>query len=185
MQIIFNIGVTGIWHRTPFEFYADRDYPGTTFGFHKFDPNLRPVSQLPQKQKFHDEWTIPAIKNHQPGKIITRWLHGGIQVYLNDMLPHRLMILLLPLGIPGLFALRMIVWLALPLFIILISFYTFNLSHYALITVAAIFLMTLAVCANLKSSGQCKKDHRNICDAGDRDSLPHFNAGIQSASSQR
>ena len=31
----------------PFDHYADRDYPGTTLGFHAFDPARRPVSTAP------------------------------------------------------------------------------------------------------------------------------------------
>jgi hypothetical protein len=144
LQIIFNIGVTGSWHRTPFEYYADRDYPGTTFGFHKFDPNLRPVSTLPQKQRFHDEWTISHIKDHQPDKVIASWMHNGFKDLLNHMLPHRSLIALLPLGFLGLACRKRIaVFAAFPLFIVLISFYTFLLPHYELITLPAIFLLVL------------------------------------------
>ena len=79
LQLITNIGITGKWYRTPFDLYAQRDYPGTTLGFHQFDPNLRPASKLPQKQKFHDEWTIPAIKAHQPDQVFHTWLGRDVQ----------------------------------------------------------------------------------------------------------
>lgn len=150
LQIVFNIGVTGTWHRTPFEHYADRDYPGTKLGFHQFDPTLRPVSNLPQKQKFHDEWTIPAIQAHQPARILRNWLGqsveepGRLQGMLQDGMPNRMMMALLPAGLLGFVTRkRLAVWLALPCFIILFSFYTFFLQHYMIIVAPVIILWVL------------------------------------------
>jgi hypothetical protein len=150
IQIVFNVGVTGKWYRTPFELYADRDYPGTRLGFHQFDPDLRPASTLPQKQKFHDEWTIPAIQKHRPERIVENWLGqsvsqpGRLQGVLQDGMPNRMMMALLPAGLLGLTTRkRLAVWLALPCFIVLFSFYTFFLPHYMIIVAPAIILWVL------------------------------------------
>jgi hypothetical protein len=153
LQIIFNLGVTGKWYKTPFELYANRDYPGTTLGFHKFDPNLRPASKLPQKQKFHDEWTIPAIQRHRPELVVHNWLHGDLKRALADNMPQRMLMLLLPLGLVGLIDRRRVaVWSILPLFVIAFSFYTFNLPHYAIITLPAVVLTILLGARELETT---------------------------------
>jgi len=150
LQIVVNVGITGSWMRTPFDLYATRDYPGTTLGFHQPDPARRPVSQLPQKQKYHDVFTAPAIERHQPGKLVANWLGrdlqhpGDLQRLFILMLPHPLFFLLLPAGMMGLFdRRRWCVWLILPAFIVLYSFYTFSLPHYAIITLPAVVLTAL------------------------------------------
>jgi hypothetical protein len=144
LQLVFNIGVTGSWHRTPFQMYADRDYPGSALGFHPYDPSARPVSKLPQKQKFHDQWTIPAILGHTPAKVASNWLEKGFRDTLGNTLPHRLMIILLPVGILGLICRkRLTLWLTIPLFIVLISLYIWILPHYAMIIIPALFMTIL------------------------------------------
>jgi hypothetical protein len=144
LQLIFNIGVTGSWRRTPFELYADLDYPGTTLGFHQFDPNLRPASLLPQKQKFHDEWTIPAIQRHQPGKVFENWISRDLRATFTSTLPHPVLIILLPAGLIALVCRkRLTVVTAFPIWIALYTFYTWLLPHYALVAIPAMFALAL------------------------------------------
>jgi hypothetical protein len=144
LQIVFNLGVTGEWYRTPFDHYADRDYPGTTIGFHKFDPNRRPVSQLPQKQKYYDDFAVPAIKRHQPENLIGNWIYGDLARSIADGMPHRLMYVLLPVGLLGLtMRPRWLVFSLLPAYIVAYSFYTWNLPHYAIVAAPAIILWVL------------------------------------------
>jgi hypothetical protein len=144
LQIVFNVGVTGKWYRTPFDHYADRDYPGTTLGFHEFDPSRRPASQLPQKQKYYDDFAVPAIKRHQPDKVIGNWLGADLARALADGMPHRLMFILLPVGLLGLTdRRRWLLWLLLPAYVVAFSFYTWNLPHYAIIVAPAVILWVL------------------------------------------
>jgi hypothetical protein len=144
LQIIFNVGVTGMWYQTPFDLYADRDYPGTTLGFHKFDPIRRPVSQLPQKQKYYDDFAVPAIKRHQPENVIDNWIKGDLARSIADGMPHRLMYVLLPVGLLGLtMRARGVVFLLLPAYVLAYSFYTWNLPHYAIIAAPAVILWVL------------------------------------------
>ena len=144
LQVVFNVGVTGKWYRTPFDHYADRDYPGTTLGFHEFDPDRRPVSQLPQKQKYYDDFAVPAIKRHQPGNLVDNWLKGDLARALADGMPHRLLFTLLPVGLLGLVdRRRWVVWSLLPAYVFAYSFYTWNLSHYAIIAAPAVILWVL------------------------------------------
>jgi hypothetical protein len=144
LQIVFNVGVTGKWYRTPFDHYADRDYPGTTIGFHEYDPARRPVSRLPQKQKYYDDFAVPAIKRHRPQNVIDNWLGGDLARALADGMPHRLMFILLPVGLLGLVTRpRWLAWLLLPAYVVAFSFYTWNLPHYAVIVAPAVILWVL------------------------------------------
>lgn len=144
LQIIFNLGVTGSLARTPFDLHADLYYPGTSIGFHEFDPTLRPASAAPQKQKFHDDWTIPAIQRHQSGKVLSNWLNEDLNHTLAFTLPHVWLVILLPAAILGLAcARRRLILLIIPLWIGLYSFYTFFLPHYALLIAPAIILLAL------------------------------------------
>ncbi|HEY7087682.1 MAG TPA: hypothetical protein VH518_06300, partial [Tepidisphaeraceae bacterium] len=142
---VFNIGVTGKWSQTPFELYADRDYPGTTLGFHQIDPNRRPISTLPQKQKFHDEWTVPAVQGHRPERAFKDAFTKGLPAMFAFMLPHRMMFVLLPAALLGLFATRprAILWSMIPLFLFAFAFYAFSLPHYGIICMPAVILTTL------------------------------------------
>ncbi len=144
VQIAFNIGVTGKWYQTPFQYYADRDYPGTELGFHPLDPSRRPISQLPQKQKFHDEWTVPAIQRHQLANLPSYWMDKVLPIALGETLPHRLMFILLPLSVLRLTTRpRLLIWLIFPLFFALYSLYAWFFPHYAMIVAPTVILMVL------------------------------------------
>jgi hypothetical protein len=133
--------VTGSWHRTPFDVYAARDYPGTTLGFHPYDPALRPASPLPQKQKFHDIWTTPAIKQHQPSNIVHAWMRSELPAAFKYSLPHALLIVLVPLSLAGLItSRRRVVWSLFPMWVGCYVFYTFALPHYVLVALPATLL---------------------------------------------
>ena len=153
LQIVFNVGVTGKWYRTPFEYYADRDYPGTRLGFHEWNPSLRPVSQLPQKQKFHDEWTVSAIQRHQLANMPSYWFKTGLPIALGDTLPHRLMFILLPLSLLGLLTRpRLLVWLTFPVFIGMYSLYAWFFPHYAILVAPVVIFMVLTGVRTLETA---------------------------------
>lgn len=144
LQLIFNLGVTGSLMRTPFDLHANLYYPDTAIGFRAFDPSHRPASVLPQKQKFHDEWTIPAIQRHQPGRVLQNWLDEDLHNLAQFTLPHPGLLLLLPIAILGLANRRIgLVALTIPLYLICYSFYTFSLPHYALLLAPIMILLVL------------------------------------------
>ena len=62
LQIIENVGITGKPFETPYRLYADLYTPGIQFGFHDFDPNARPQTNLLQRQIYYDQFTVPAVK---------------------------------------------------------------------------------------------------------------------------
>ena len=144
VQLACNIGVTGHWWQFPFSLYADRDYPQTTLGFHTWDPHRRPISRLAQKQVFHDQWTIPAIKDHQPKLLWRAWSQTRFPIIRDFALPHPLLLLLFPAGLLAIMERRQWVLVAsLPLFILTYAFYTFFLPHYTLLATPALIFMAL------------------------------------------
>jgi hypothetical protein len=154
IQVVFNIGVTGSWHHFPFDVAADRDYPGTSYGFHTYDPSRRPSSQLPQKQKSFDIFAVPAIKSHQPSTVFRSWFKRDLPAALQYGLPHPLFISLLPLSIAGLAcARRRVIWAMFPLWVCLYFFYTFALAHYVLIAVPSLIIAALLGSRQLRIGG--------------------------------
>jgi len=144
LQGAFDRAVTGSILTTPFDFYADRDYPMTSFGFHPFDPTKRPVSRLPQKQVFHDASTVNVVKNHTVAGATARLLHDMAPATLRYNLPQDLLIILMPIGALALFDRRRILLFAIwPLFLGLYFFYTFFLSRYVVPIAPAVLLLVV------------------------------------------
>ncbi len=147
LQGIFNYGVTGSAWQTPAGLYAERDYPGTSLGFHPPDPNRRPTSTLPQKQLYYANKIAPYIAEHQPARLAHAWATRWLPMIADVTLPVRVLIVLLPLGLLGLVTLSRWVLLAtLPLFMILYLFWTFFLEHYAVISAPAVILLVVLGC---------------------------------------
>jgi hypothetical protein len=140
LQLILNHGVTGNWTRTPFGMYADRDYPGTSYGFHPYDPSARPASDLPQKQALYREYQ-PLLLEHQPGNILNDMLkpHGPfdgarLRLVLSQYTPtpFPMFVPLLFLPVLGLTRGRGVFVAALPLFVLFYVPYVFFFPHYVL-----------------------------------------------------
>lgn len=53
LQLLFDEGVTGHLLQTPYQFYIQRNHPGTEYGFRRFDPRARPRTKLPQKLVYY------------------------------------------------------------------------------------------------------------------------------------
>lgn len=160
LQLFFNVGVTRSPFQTPFGLHADLYYPGTSFGFHSFDPNHRPASVDPQKQKFHDVWTVPAIQRHQPDKVLGNWLNGDLADLTSFTLPQAWLLLLLPIGLIGLVNReRIAVGSLIPIWIVCYTFYTFQLPHYSLLIAPAMILVVLFGVEQLQN---CWPTHRRM-----------------------
>ena len=137
VQLTLDRGITGHWTETPFRLYADRDYPGTAYGFHRFDPAARPASRLPQKQALYAEYR-PVIADHTPASAVDSLFHahasGGTDLSLARIeltlvripsLPLMLLLPLLPVALAGLTRRRAVVLAAVPLFPLLYVGYVF------------------------------------------------------------
>jgi hypothetical protein len=141
-QLALDHRVTGSAFRSPFALYIDADQPGTAFGFRRFDPAARPRSVVAQKQVLYRDWVVPFIQRHQPDAIASAWLTRYLPLAVDAILPSRLLLAFLPLGLLGLAGpRRRVIAATLPLFLLLYLGYAFFLEHYALSIAPAVFLL--------------------------------------------
>ena len=151
LQLIANYGVTGSLLTTPHAFYAQRDFPGVTLGFHTARPASTLVTKTPQKRVLYQQ-TVPAIEAHRPGNILHETIRNRLPLTVTTTLPNNLLLILFPFGAAALFtrsrsAHRWLFAAPLPLFIVAYAFYLFYFAHYlTVIAPAMIFLIVLAAC---------------------------------------
>lgn len=152
LQLIFNKGVTGHVLQTPFTYYIDRDHPGTSFGFHDYDPATTPASTLPEKRDYYRKVIGPLVQRHRIGNLLHNWIRPDVPgqpaydrpklpMVVDSTMPFRV---LLPFAVAGLLGLtdirRRVLWATLPLFILAYIPYTFFLEHYAVSVAPAVIL---------------------------------------------
>lgn len=144
VQLLMNRGITGSFFQTPAGLYAEGDHPGTSYGFHPVDPTRRPASVVPQKQLYYANVIAPYIADHQPANLLRLWCGKWFPLLADTVLPVRLLLILLPVGLLGLSdRRRWVVFMCLPLFVLLYIFWTFFLEHYAIILAPAVILLLL------------------------------------------
>ena len=148
LQLTLNHGITGRWLTTPFRLYADREYPGTAYGFHRPDPAAGPASPLRQARALYDDYR-PLIAEHTPAHVVADQLraHGPLMparlsVTLTQLTlaPFAVLIVLVPVAAAGLTVRRAIVLAVLPLFVAAYAGYVFFFPHYTLVVAAAVVL---------------------------------------------
>jgi hypothetical protein len=141
LQLYFNHGVTGRLTQTPYTFYLERDQPGTSFGFHAFDPSQQAASALPQKRDYYNRFMKPYIRDHQPGTFLRTWANKSLPMIVGTTLPARVLLVFVPVGVLGLTNIRSrVLWASLPLFLIGYLLNTFFLEHYAAVIIPAVLL---------------------------------------------
>ncbi|HLL88681.1 MAG TPA: glycosyltransferase family 39 protein, partial [Tepidisphaeraceae bacterium] len=144
IQLTFNRGVTGSPWTAPFTLNAHRDYPGTTFGFHDYDPAVRPATTLPQKIALYDAWVVPMIRQHRPDTVLEVWANYRLPVTLLNVLPHAAIVVLLPAGLLAARTWpRAVAVAVLPAFVGLYAFYAFFLFHYPVTALPAVIALVL------------------------------------------
>jgi hypothetical protein len=156
LQLVFNHGVTGHWLQSPYTYSLNLDQPGSAFGFHHFDPNARPASQLLEKQDYYT-WCKTMLEQHQFPRIFKRWFvhindRGGLNnayftIIADNTMPGRLMLLLLPAGVLAIFLGEKKRWIlagVLPAFCFVYFFNPYFLEHYPLVISPAMMLIVLA-----------------------------------------
>jgi 4-amino-4-deoxy-L-arabinose transferase-like glycosyltransferase len=144
LQLYFNKGVTGSVAETPYTFYLKRDQPNTAFGFHPYDPSLKPQSTLTQKHEYYASFMADSIRKHQPGTFLKTWLMDSLPMLVDSTLPARPLVVLVPVGLLGLTdRRRRVVWASLPLFAAGYALNTFFLEHYAAAVIPAMVLSVL------------------------------------------
>ena len=163
LQLTLDRGITGHALQTPFRLYADRDYPGSAYGFHPFDPAARPASPLPQKRAMFDA-AVPAIRRHTPGQAAaavfgSRVVGGRVALGRLPMTLTQSSVAPLPVLLPlaavallGLTRRRAVVLAVLPLFVGLYAGYVFFLAHYVVTAAAAVAVAVVAGAADLAAA---------------------------------
>ncbi|HSV13760.1 MAG TPA: hypothetical protein VLI90_05845, partial [Tepidisphaeraceae bacterium] len=127
---------------TPFRFYADRDHPLTSFGFHAYVAGTRPVSDLPQKQDLYLRNYVPLIIDHTPANVPAQWWPARLRetFTLDSSAPFAVLVLIALVGLLTAPRLQWAVLGSLPLFVILYACYVFFLPHYTIIVAPAIIV---------------------------------------------
>ena len=113
-------------------------------GFRKFDPSVRPVSKLPQKQKLYDVFVPYVVAAHQPRMIARQWLDVRLPLLLEGTMPYTVLVIFLPLGIPLCRARsRWVVAGVLPMFIILYGISVVFQVYYPIVVIPSVLLLVL------------------------------------------
>lgn len=158
VQLVFNKAVTGSYSQTPFEFYINKFQPQTSFGFHDFDPAVRPESRLPQKQALYDLFVVPRAKNHTPTQVPITWAKKYFRFTVDVATPARPLIILLPIGLLALRGTRQwVLFATLPLFVGLYALYTFYLEHYIVVIAPAMILVLVLSIRALERAWPAKR----------------------------
>lgn len=145
MQIVINARVTGDPFKTPFSYYAERDLPGTAYGFHPFDPNLKPVSPLPQKQIFYEKRVKQMLADHTPANVVQDWIHNRIKNTAGEMVGDMLLFIPIPAALLCLRDPRR--WAVVSILIawcVLYSFYAFQYAHYYVTVLPSVPILIFA-----------------------------------------
>jgi 4-amino-4-deoxy-L-arabinose transferase-like glycosyltransferase len=134
LQVIENIGITGHPLKTPYRLYADLYTPQMSFGFHDFDPTVRPQTTLRQRQDYYDQFTIPAAAAHRPDRIARTWLTERFPLLATVTLPNRLLALLAPLSVLALTTVpRAATWAVLVIYIAFYAMFAYLLPVYCVV----------------------------------------------------
>jgi hypothetical protein len=144
LQIIENVGITGSPFRSTYRLYVDLYTPQMSFGFHEFDPAIRPKTSLPQRQDYYDEFTVPAAKAHRPERLVHTWLLERGPLIAKVTLPSRLLLVLLPLSVLALTRReRWVIGAALPMYVALYAMFAYLLEMYCVVIAPVVILWVL------------------------------------------
>jgi hypothetical protein len=153
LQLVFNAGVSGSVLRTPYTLYLRENQPGSEIGISTFDASLKPRTTLPEKLAFYD-WCKYFLRGHQPANFLYPWLHAHpahdgivpphLLLFADAAVPSRLLLVLLPLGLPGLTTRGRILFVTiLPLFLAAYVLNPFFVEHYAVVVAPVVILLAL------------------------------------------
>jgi 4-amino-4-deoxy-L-arabinose transferase-like glycosyltransferase len=158
LQLVSNYGITGHPLTTPFRVYADRDYPGTAYGFHPDQPHAHPLSNLPEKRLSYQQDVRPLVAVHRPTLALSTLTSYRLPLTLSlggAVTPFPLLAILLPASLLGLGLMRgrgrWTLFLTLPLFLLLYVPYAFFYPGYTLVAAPALVLSPLVAARVLPS----------------------------------
>jgi 4-amino-4-deoxy-L-arabinose transferase-like glycosyltransferase len=150
LQLLLNHGITGSWTRTPFQLYADREYPGSNYGFAAYQPHRQSESALPQMRAMYDSYRL-QLAAHQWKNVWPEMVNRARFVLSQTSpTPFPVLVFLMPLSIVGIWRLRndqrgpaIMLLSLLPLFLLLYAPYFLYLPTYTLPTAPAVILAIL------------------------------------------
>jgi hypothetical protein len=152
LQGVLNVGLTGRVFQSPYRLYCDLFTPQMTFGFHKFDPTLKPKTNLLQRQIYYEEFTVPAARDHRPELIWQTWTKQRLPQISALALPSPLLLILVPCGLLEMGRRRWVMAGVLPLFVAFYVFFAYLLSFYVMVIAPALIFVVLlgytAICDN-------------------------------------
>ncbi len=143
LQAILNLGVTGSALVTPDQHYLARYMPGVSLGFQRSDPAAQPQTSLPQIIKHYHTNVAPAVRAHQPGKVLETWKRERLERIARFALPSALLLILVA---PGPLALRTrpaVLAASLPLLMGAYALFPYLLPHYVVVMAPGIILLVL------------------------------------------
>lgn len=145
LQAWQNIAMTGNVAEFPSDYYVARTYPASMMGFHQIDWGHVPVPALLEKRASNETFVNGEYARHTPGNIWSEWRDRRLHFTVLGITSNLSLLLLLPLGLFGLFNRPRIVFLAaMVLFLAFYSCYVFYFVHYVVVIVPmVIFLMLL------------------------------------------
>jgi 4-amino-4-deoxy-L-arabinose transferase-like glycosyltransferase len=146
LQVIENLGITGQPFKTPYRLYADLYTPGMSYGFHTFDPTVRPQTTLQQRQDYFDAFTVPAARTHAAvvGQIVGMWFKHRFPLMAKVATPNRLLLILVPLCVLAVATARRKVMVAvLVLWLAFYAVFSYVLPVYVVVIAPVILLCVL------------------------------------------
>jgi hypothetical protein len=145
LQAVYNKGVTGSWTRMPWTHYSQRNDPYDRLLVGK--PSTAEVSpDLPvQKRQFSEELSRAAYEHEVATPLLTRLWGERLGSTLGTVVPHVLLLVLLPLGLIAATARgRWPVVALVAAFLGVYAIYTFYIVHYALVIAVPVLMLILA-----------------------------------------
>jgi 4-amino-4-deoxy-L-arabinose transferase-like glycosyltransferase len=157
IQLIADKGITGEWLKTPYRLNAERNSPELVLGFSGLDPAFRPHSDLPQKQAYFEQSSIPAAAKHQSQSLFRIWLKERLPLLIAVTLPTSALVVFAPIGVVGLRRRAWMLAAVLPLFILGYALFPYLLEHYCVVAAPGVIMLVVAggrVITNLTGRGR-------------------------------
>src|SRR5439155_17624213 len=105
-------------------------------------------SRLLQKHLYYAQFIRPETEKHRPDRIVETLVHERLPLIFRILVPHPLLIVLLPVGLLGLTTLpRVVVWSVLPLLAGAYTLFAFLLGHYLVMWAPPLILMLVLAAA--------------------------------------
>ena len=136
IQIIFNYGVTGNPLLTPYRYSGDLFTPQVSLGFHRFDPSVKPQTNLLQKQVYFELFTAPTAEEHNTGSMLRTWIDERFPSFVFFTLPSPLLVPLVFASVLALDRRRWTLWLTVPLFLASYAVFAYFIPNYIAIYIA-------------------------------------------------